>query len=357
MVKYAITMLCMLKDHYVLGACISSFAHKQLIKTSIHKNNIDLIIMCDKYIYKKYGRLLSHYFDKVILINLHHFDWASTYRHLTENIAKKYSWLNYSINKWQCLKYDEYEKLLFIDIDILPIKKEFYNIFFNSTPCFHHIIGHMNRKDIDMKECKNNYKTVDILKKYNSFYDYIYNNKDYAYSKKSGMGGYSINGGIVLLKPDKKIYAKYKEFVYRTFEKGMYSFNLSGPDETTLFYFYQKICGKESYRICDEYLVVQWDSPEIAKKAMAFNFIQFIKPWLKPTFLSWPEELLWRKTYDIMPKEGNIEKLFKKVIVDGYNLYLETDNKGKYYAYTDAKEIENPTYEKIIEIEQKQHKL
>ena len=356
MVKYAIAMLCMLKDDYVLGACISSYALKQLIKESIHKNNIDLIIMCDKYIYKKYGKLLSNYFNKVILINLHHFNWINGYQHLSKTIAKKYAWLNYSVNKWQCLKYDEYDKLLFIDIDILPMKKEFYNIFFNSTPCFHHIFQEsMGRHDIDMKKCINNYKTVDILKKYNSFYDYINNNKDYVYNKKSGMGGYTIDGGIVLLKPDKKVYEKYKEFVYRTFEKGLYTFKTSGPDETTLFYFYQKIVGNESYRICDEYLVVPWDSPELAKTTMAYNYIQFIKPWLKPAFLSWPEELLWRKIYNIMPKNGDIKQLFKKTLVYGYDIYLKLDTRQrtKWFNKTNEKDIKEPTYEKIRTIEKK----
>jgi hypothetical protein len=190
-----------------------------------------------------------------------------------------------------------------------------------------------------------------MLQKYSSFSDYINNNKDYVYSKISGMGGYTVNGGIALLKPDKNIYAKYKEFVYRTFAKGMYTFKTSGPDETTLFYFYQKIVGNESYRICDEYLVVPWDSPEVAKKAMAFNYIQFIKPWLKPTFISWPEELLWRKIYDIMPKNSDIKKLFKKILIDGYNIYLKTENKKKYYASTTVKELQNPTYDIIREVE------
>jgi len=355
MVKYAITMLCMLKDHYVLGCCISSFAHRQLIRKSVYIDDIDLIIMCDQYIYDKYASLLSRYFDHVKLIKLHHLERAADYR-LSEIAAKKYSWFGYSINKWQCLKYDEYDKILFIDIDILPMKKEFYNIFANDTPCFQHINQiNMYRKDIGESRCVNNSKSIDILKKYNSFYDYIYKNMDYIYSKKRGMGGYTINGGIVLLKPDKKVYDRYKEFVYKTFGKGMYSFRTSGPDETTLFYFYQKIYGRKSYRVCDEYLVVTWDSPELVKKALAFNYIQFIKPWLKPTFLSWPEEILWRNIYEIMPKKGGIKKLFKKVIVYGYNLYLESDNKEKYFVPTAANiaDINEPTYNKIIKLEKK----
>ena len=321
MTKYAIAMLCMLNFHYVLGACIAAYAHRLMINQCLYKNEIDLLIMCDKHIYKKYGKLLGRYFDKVILINLHHFDWIPEYHHLSENFAKKYTWLNYCVNKWQCLKYDKYDKLLFIDIDILPIKKEFYNIFLNSTPCFHHIIDkELIREDTNETTCVNNFKSIDVLNKYPTF------NKD--------------------------IYAKYKEFVYKTFEHGMYSFNTSGPDETTLFYFYQKIHGNMSYRLCDEYLVIPWHDKEKAKTAMAYNYTQFTKPWLKPTFLSWPEELLWRKIYVTMPKKKDIIKLFKKVLVHGYNLFLKSDKKNKHYANAKKHQIiDNFTYDKIIEME------
>ena len=58
----------MLKDHYVVAACISAFAHKSIIN---HYNlDIELIIMCDEYIYKKYKSILKYYFDKVKKIDL-----------------------------------------------------------------------------------------------------------------------------------------------------------------------------------------------------------------------------------------------------------------------------------------------
>ncbi len=44
-------------------------------------------------------------------------------------IDKYLDWMRYSINKWQVLQYDEYDKILFCDIDLLSISKDFYNIF------------------------------------------------------------------------------------------------------------------------------------------------------------------------------------------------------------------------------------
>lgn len=54
----------MLKDHYVIGACINAYTNKAMLH-ALNINNIDLVIMCDDYIYDKYVDILSIYFDKV----------------------------------------------------------------------------------------------------------------------------------------------------------------------------------------------------------------------------------------------------------------------------------------------------
>ena len=119
-------MLSMLKDHYVLGACIAAFTHKQFInKLNL---NVKLVIMCDDYIYNKYNNLLKNYFDRVIKIKLVYHHLKSDYQKIY-HINNKYTWINLSLSKWECLQFEEYNKILFLDIDILPIKKKFYNLF------------------------------------------------------------------------------------------------------------------------------------------------------------------------------------------------------------------------------------
>ena len=128
--KNAIFMLCMLKDNYVLGACISAFVHKLYIK----KLNLDisLNIMADNYIYNKYKDILAQYFDKVLEIKLTKYEFMDNYI-----FAKgKYSWINFSLSKWECLKYEEYDKILFIDVDEIPNKDSFYDIFEYNTRAF-----------------------------------------------------------------------------------------------------------------------------------------------------------------------------------------------------------------------------
>ena len=61
--------------------------------------------------------------------------------------------------------------------------------------------------------------------------------------------------------------------------------------------------------------------------------MSFVKPWTKPKFLSWDEEILWRDIYDNMPHRDKLEILFKNTLDESINIYLAHNNKGrkKYY--------------------------
>jgi hypothetical protein len=63
--------------------------------------------MVDDKIYDNYKKELEEYFDKVILINLIEMKLNPEYK-----VINKYSkWMKYSINKWQILNQDEYDKI------------------------------------------------------------------------------------------------------------------------------------------------------------------------------------------------------------------------------------------------------
>ena len=86
--KNAIFVLCMLKDSYAVGACMCAYVHKSIIK--INNLNIDLVVMCDTYIYNKYNRMLKFYFDKVFKIDLLHYTVLSD-KEPSELNKKKYN--------------------------------------------------------------------------------------------------------------------------------------------------------------------------------------------------------------------------------------------------------------------------
>lgn len=317
--KNAIIMLCMLKDHYVLGACIAAYTHKYLLKKT--HIDCDLVIMCDDFVYNKHHLLLQQYFDKVLKIDLIHFDISKKYV-TSKEWANKYSWIGYSINKWQCLKLVEYKKILFIDIDILPITNEFYDVFTYNTPAFHYITYDNIIKFYDDKRFVGNEVVNDILKNTTSFENYVF-------AKKIN----TLDGGIVLLEPSMQTYEKYMDFVNKEYSDGMYSAGKTSPDEMTLFYFYNKIMPeKRFYRICDNNVVIPWDFPKkYIDTATGYNFLSYIKPWLKPSFLTWPEETLWRELYNKMEKNPKLDTVFKDALIKGFHDYIAATNREKVF--------------------------
>lgn len=312
--KNAIFMLCMLKDLYFIGACMSAFVHRALMRN----NNIDfdLVIMCDDYIYDKYKKTLEFYFDRVINIKLSKYEMKDINAGNRDVWMRKYGWVVYGLNKWQCLNYEEYNKVLFIDVDILPVSKHFYNLFNHDTPSIH---VHSGKKLFDSSDCVNNRKITDILKNYSTYNEYI---------EKSGDNYISLDGGLLLLKPNKKDYNEYIEYLDDIGKNGIYQHVRSGIDETTLFYYYAKYKkNKQFYLICsDNYINIPWDVPKKYTKFYSYNFLSYKKPWTKPTFISWKEETIWREIYHKMIKTKKFIKYYEKNLIDGLKEFKNFDN-------------------------------
>jgi hypothetical protein len=339
--KYAVVMLCMLNFHYVLGAIIAAHAHRQFIKA----NNlpIDLVIMCDDYIFYEYEESLKLYFDRVIKIDLIYYPT----RVQKEKESRYSKWIGYSVNKWQCLNLDMYEKVLLIDVDIVPVNKQFYNIFDINTPGFHVHYGVYNRQYTN-RNCIEGSLTRDPIKNANSYEQYM---QKYSIS---------LDGGCVLLTPDRDKYTEYVNMLNEILKDGMYnSMSGSATDETSLFYFYAgNLPEKKFYNICDEYVIIPWENHLNIINAYSYNFLSEIKPWLKPTFVIWKEERIWRSIYKTMEKNSQIRELFKKVLKKGYRDFIKIEDekykrKHYYLKYIDRHpELYNlSTYEELRERE------
>lgn len=301
--KYAIVFLCMLKDHYVIGACIAAYTHRCFINR-LNNKNISLVIMCDDYIYGKYKDLLKIYFDKVKKIKLDKYTIDNDWKYAKE---KYESWVAYATNKWQCLKYIKYDKILFLDIDILPAKLEFYNIFNLSSPavlrCRTEKTFKCNEKIID-----------DIGKTY----------KDFVINKADTLG--TIDGGIVLLTPNKKTYKRYKKMTDKIFKKAMYSSSNSFPDETSLFYFLNK--KFDVYNICKEYCQIPWEvkPKENIINLLSYNYNGFYKPWIVGRSLCFPEQQIWHDIYDKLNINKQLTELYNISLLEHYEKIFLTLN-------------------------------
>jgi hypothetical protein len=314
----AIVMLIFGKEHYMIGACIAAKVHREYLKNKEEK--IDLIAMVDDklYIYKKE---LLKFFDKVKKINL-----LEIKHNINGKLIDKYKdWMKYAINKWKILKYIKYNKILFLDIDLLPLNEQFYDIFNNETPSFYRIMS--------------DGKLNDKIDKYEFLDDLTVENDNY------GILGQKlkkfINASIVLLKPDKELYKKYKNFI-KIYEgkDGYMPVDGSLVDEVTILLFYLIYLKQDIYDIPYNYGVIPWDKQynkyiNNDYKIMAINYVQMIKPWNKPGCLQWMEEKIWSYLVDKILENTEFHKMYKKNVLLElllFNKYYENKNRNlKYY--------------------------
>ncbi len=263
---------------YLPGACISAYLHREFINK--YNYDIKLVVMVDEKIYE-YKKELEKYFDEVIKINFFEVKLNQKYF-----VIEKYSkWMKYLINKWQILKLTNYKKVLFIDIDILPIDKDFYKVFENRTPGFLSQGVLKNNEIIEPKDMITNSNLNEIELNMNTCY------------KFSNNLNRSIDAGFVLLEPDIQLYNEYFKFIKECAgDNGYISLHTSGIDETTLlifFMFYKKI---PVYSISYQYAVIPWEKLNYNKnKVKGVNFLSLYKPWTLLPMLQWGEQNIWHK--------------------------------------------------------------
>lgn len=330
--KNAIFMMCIINDHYVIGACIAAYCHRKMLIKAGLKDTTDLVIMCDEKIYDKYHKLLQHssLFDNVIKINMRIFPDAQKYNY---SKIKYSSWIGASLNKWQIMDHDEYERIMFVDIALLPNDPKLYDLFKVEVPAL------LVREKLLQESDKHTYKCVDgqdikYKRKSNITYDeYLADEETYG----------TIHGNVVVIKPDKIQYKQYVDMTNNIYKSGIYSIYKSGPDETSLFYFFLKM-GIMVHNICHENATIPWDEQILIDISKGYEFSSMFKPWTKPKILCWPEEVLWRDIYDILVKVivkndpdsyKILNHLFKNTILDTYQRYIKSDNRSQHKNYND----------------------
>ena len=341
--KYAISTIIFQNPSYIVGACISFHAHKQFIKKLGLK--IKLIVLVDELIYG-YKNILEKYFDSIIRIKLETI--KLNYDKIKEKDSgslKKYSkWIKYSINKWQIINQEEYDKILFIDVDVLPVTEDFYDIFKNNTPSV--LINKIYENNILIKK--------NVISNKDKFDLEDYNTDKYL--------NLSINASMLLINPNENLYDEYLEFVKIC--EGKNGYESSHADETSLLYFLMFYKNINLYSISKDYCSLLKEYNEKNTKSVDYPYM--IKSWERLPMLQWPEENIWHILAKNVMKESSdlttiyikylLERLidFKnnwKIIKKNYNKECVENNKIYPYSIKLFKFIKNKKINELNESE------
>ena len=302
--KNAIGMIIFSNQLYLVGACLSAWVHRKYI--SKFNLDVDLIVIVDEQIYK-YKQELEKYFDRVELIGLIEMKLSPKY-----NVIHKYSqWMRYSVSKWQILNFDNYDRILFLDIDILPLNKNFYEVFDYDTPAI--MVRGLNLEQNVLAEPKL----------------FLNNPRDYQSDEYSNIAlelKHSLDAGFILLKPNKNLFNEYIDFLKICLgSQGYISKYDSGIDETTLLLFlifYKKI---PVHLIPYDYAPIPWDKfPYDKNNIRGINFISMIIPWVKLPIIQWADENIWHiVAKKALYKHSVLTKIYIKCLIDElYRFYL-----------------------------------
>lgn len=307
--KYAIVYLLFGKDLYIIGACINAYVNRILTK---NRKEFDLIVMVDKNL-MIYQDILHKFFDRVEEIDMFEVNLSKDF---ADNLNKRYTTGTSKLyaNKWHCLKFTEYDKILFLDIDLLPVSEKFYSIFDFPTPA------------LDLNITSNVAKPItgNIVKHEDFLPKNITIDKKLIPKKLN----YVINGGIVLISPKEGDFAKYMSYIKSDFQdQEVYAPYGKFPDETSLTLFYTSIKKQDINVIPLNYTTLSWfsDKTKLAHDAYAYNFLYEIKPWVIPLAMCFDEEIIWlwlaKKVYK---KDKILKKIYGVSLVRTIVKYIES---------------------------------
>lgn len=291
MKKFAtIHLLIINEEKYIDGACISVSSYRKYGNDDIEHIILidDSIIDIDK---------LYRFFDKVIKIKLLKFN--HDFNLSTDKLKVRYgSWADYAFNKWYALTLEQYEKVLFVDIDTLAVQ-DYSNIFNIEAPAwcmFHKTLLERTKYAKRLEQ----FKTGNQMTK-----EAIYNFNQVRISKLCKVQKHifiPVNASIVLLEPDCNDFKGMKRMINDKINKhGLYKSisAVSFPDENILFEYYHCVKKIPVYIIGPEYLTTEWRMKEnkpifrLVDQPIILNYDSTDKPWLKDEKDLYPEEKIW----------------------------------------------------------------
>lgn len=334
MPKNAFTTLVMKNPHYAYGAMV--MAHSlRLTKT---KYKITCMLTSD--LFPKYHKLLKSVFDEVYEI-----EYIESKGHeLTSKKQKEiYSeWMSISPTKWRCLDLCKFDKICFLDADLLIIKN-IDHLFKLKAPAAAFVNYWVERNNPS-------YKNIKYGEKINS-----------AIIKKNLRKGYVAIGHCMILEPKCKLVDKFVEFMENDFTNNTNSVSMIDEKSIVSFMLYM---NKTWTQLNHTYNTMPWyiknsntiniNGQKVFYQPKILHFFNKEKPWISERG-KWGDTEIWWQYYDdlitTLPKSeikkmADVEKFnkVKKTICPYCNLIMEkvgtiitecVDGKIKKNKYTD----------------------
>jgi alpha-N-acetylglucosamine transferase len=235
--NYAITTLLFGGDSYLPGILLLGSSIKKLMPKE-YKKYITLCCMITSDVSKEARELISKIYDRVIDVDYLQIP-PSLIKHKNPNTQNTYS---KTFTKLRIFEMTQYDKVLFLDSDMLVLKKDFFSLFNLNTPAAV-FLGKLSNHPSDryFKEFKENGK---LFKQFQNKYCNWKNNKnknnnnnilhgnlipyDTKYENEEISNGMNIETSVLLIKPSKYMMNEVNKYVDTIIQKKI---KMSGDTE------------------------------------------------------------------------------------------------------------------------------
>ena len=237
--RYAYVFLVMKGDSYSIGAMVAA---NSLRKTGT-KNNIICMVTDDVSLDAINN--LKLFFDRVILVDYIKF---KTTRIRFKKIRKMYNhWIGSSFTKWNMLKLIEYDKVMFLDSDII-VKENIDNLFELKTPA----------ATFSLSQERTDKYREGVFNPYNNTHGELVDRK----SINKGYGtrvhpSFVCIGTTLILTPNLDHFNLYRKEVKKNEPFGFENC-INGFDEQSITWFYDEILNQRWTHIDPAYNMIPW---------------------------------------------------------------------------------------------------
>jgi len=315
--KYAIFALIFGGDSYVPGILLLGSSIRKVMPQEYEKH-INLCCMVTKDVSKEARDIILKVYDRVIEVEYLQIP-PNLIKHKSEDTKKIYA---KTFTKLRIFEFTEYEKILFLDADMLVIKEDIFSLFNLKTPAAI-FMGSLSKNPQDryFKDIETSGK---LFKQFQTKYcnwkgKQLHGNPipyDNKYENENTSQGLNIETSVLLITPDSKLALQRDKYLDNIRNKNI---KISGDTEMVSRMFKDKLYAIEPR------FFGRWTNPDEHPDLVILDFYGTEgKPWevyYMTTLIEYKDVRYWWKiyinTYEKVYKKWNnnmLDKLYNKLL-------------------------------------------